>query len=129
MSRSSCRTPARVKRCCASSARSAAGRRTGAVMLTDPDGRLSGLFTDSDLARLFARRGDAALDRPIGEVMTAQPLTVRVGARVAEALDLLQRHKISELPVVDGDGKPVGLLDVTDLIGIPAQARGLRAAS
>jgi arabinose-5-phosphate isomerase len=99
-----------------------AGRRTGAVMLTDAAGRLCGLFTDSDLARLFARRGDAALDRPIREVMTAEPLTVPVGARVGGALELLQRHKISELPVVDADGRPAGLLDITDLIGIPAQA-------
>jgi arabinose-5-phosphate isomerase len=95
------------------------GRRTGAVMLTD--GRLCGLFTDSDLARLFERRCDAALDRPIREVMTARPITVPVGARVAEALDILQRYKISELPVIDADSRPVGLLDITDLIGLSAQ--------
>jgi arabinose-5-phosphate isomerase len=96
------------------------GRRTGAVMLTDAGGRLCGLFTDSDLARLFERRGDAAIDRPIREVMTAGPITVPVGARVAEALEILRRYKISELPVVDADGRPVGLVDITDLIGIPA---------
>jgi arabinose-5-phosphate isomerase len=92
------------------------GRRTGAVMLLDEDGRLSGLFTDSDLARLIEARRDAALDRPIAEVMTGQPLTLPVGARVAEALELLQKHKISELPIVDAAGRPVGLIDITDLI-------------
>jgi arabinose-5-phosphate isomerase len=98
------------------------GRRTGAVMLTDADGRLSGLFTDSDLARLFEQRRDAALDRPIAEVMTAQPLTVPLGTRVADAVDVLRRAKISELPVVDADGRPVGLLDVTDVLGLlPAE--------
>jgi arabinose-5-phosphate isomerase len=97
------------------------GRRTGAVMLLDADGRLAGLFTDSDLARLIEARRDDALDRPVAEVMTATPLTVPVGARVAEAVELLRRHKISELPVVDDGGRPVGLLDVTDLIGfVPA---------
>jgi arabinose-5-phosphate isomerase len=98
------------------------GRRTGAVMLTDADGRLCGLFTDSDLARLFERRCDAALDRPVREVMTARPITVPVGARVAEALEILKRYKISELPVIDAAGRPAGLLDITDLIGISAQA-------
>jgi arabinose-5-phosphate isomerase len=93
------------------------GRRTGAVMLTDGAGRLCGLFTDSDLARLIEDRRDAALDRPVREVMTADPLTVSAGARVAEAVEVLRRHKISELPVIDGDGRPVGLLDITDLIG------------
>jgi arabinose-5-phosphate isomerase len=98
------------------------GRRTGAVMLIDADGRLCGLFTDSDLARLIESRRDEALDRPIAEVMTRDPLTAALGSRVLDAVDLLRRHKISELPVVDADGRPVGLLDVTDLIGaLPAE--------
>jgi arabinose-5-phosphate isomerase len=98
------------------------GRRTGAVMLTDDAGRLSGLFTDSDLARLFEQHRDGALDRPIREVMTSGPLTVPAGTRLADALEILSRHKISELPVVDGDGRPVGLLDITDVIGlVPAE--------
>jgi arabinose-5-phosphate isomerase len=92
------------------------GRRTGAVMLTDEAGRLRGLFTDSDLARLFEGRRDAALDRPIREVMTADPITVPPGTRVLEAVEILCRHKISELPVVDAAGLPVGLLDITDVI-------------
>lgn len=94
------------------------GRRTGAVMLTDAAGKLAGIFTDSDLARLFEERRDQALDRPIREVMTPQPLTVEVGTRVTDAVEVLKRRKISELPVVDAAGKPVGLIDITDLIGL-----------
>jgi len=98
------------------------GRRTGAVMLTDDTGRLRGLFTDSDLARLIEERRDAALDRPIAEVMTRDPITISLGSRVAEALDILCHRKISELPVVDPTGRPVGLIDNTDLIGLlPAE--------
>jgi arabinose-5-phosphate isomerase len=94
------------------------GRRTGAVMLTDAAGRLRGVFTDSDLARLFEERRDAALDRPIAEVMTRDPITVGAGCRTHDAVEILCRHKISELPVVDDVGRPVGLLDITDLIGL-----------
>jgi arabinose-5-phosphate isomerase len=86
-------------------------------MLVDETGRLRGLFTDSDLARLIEARRDDALDRPIAEVMTPNPLTVPLGARVVEAVEVMRRHKISELPVIDAHGCPVGLLDVTDLIG------------
>lgn len=101
------------------------GRRTGAVMLTDDDGRLAGIFTDSDLARLFEQRRDESLDQPIATVMTRTPLTIEVGARVGEALELMRQHKISELPVVDGERHPVGLLDITDLIGVvPAATLG-----
>lgn len=100
------------------------GRRTGAVMLTDGDGVLRGLFTDSDLARLFERRSDAALDRPIREVMTPDPFTVAQGTRVVEAVETMRLCKISELPVVDGAGRPVGLLDITDVLSLmPADSR------
>jgi len=102
------------------------GRRTGAVMLTDGDGRLCGFFTDSDLARLFEHRRDSALDRPVGEVMTPQPITVQHGTRVVDALEVLRRHKISELPVVDAGGRPVGLLDITDLIALMPQEEAER---
>jgi arabinose-5-phosphate isomerase len=93
------------------------GRRTGAVMLADAEGRLCGLFTDSDLARLIEERRDAALDRPIREVMTAGPITVSPGTRVVDAVAILQQRKISELPVVDALGHPLGLIDITDVIG------------
>lgn len=92
------------------------GRRTGAVMLVDPDGRLSGLFTDSDLARLLERRCDNLLDAPIQTVMTRQPVTVRPEQRLENVLDLLSERKLSELPVVDADHRPVGLIDITDVI-------------
>lgn len=98
------------------------GRRTGAVVLLDAAGKLAGLFTDSDLARLIESRRDGAIDRPIREVMTRRPFTVSVGTRVPEAVDLMQRHRISELPVVDAEQRPVGLLDITDLLALMAGA-------
>jgi len=103
-------------------------RRTGAVVLIDADGRLCGLFTDSDLARLFEQRDDAALDCPVSAVMTRHPLTVMVGTKVGAALDIMKSRKISELPVIDGDHRPVGLLDITDLIGLPVRTEPSRAA-
>jgi arabinose-5-phosphate isomerase len=94
------------------------GRRTGAIMLVDDDGRLSGLFTDSDLARLFEGRRDECLDRAIAEVMTHDPVTVSPGTLMEDAVRILTERKISELPVVDDDGRPVGILDITDCIGL-----------
>jgi arabinose-5-phosphate isomerase len=94
------------------------GRRAGAVMLTNDRGVLSGIFTDSDLARLFERKSDQLLDRPIREVMTATPATVQVGARLADAVELLTLRKLSELPVIDDRGVPVGLIDITDIVGL-----------
>jgi arabinose-5-phosphate isomerase len=99
------------------------GRRTGAIMLVDADGRLAGLFTDSDLARLFENRQDEALDAPIARVMTRTPVVISPEARVSAALEVLKARKISELPVVDAAGRPVGMLDITDLIGLEPAVR------
>jgi arabinose-5-phosphate isomerase len=93
-------------------------RRSGAVLIEDEAGQLLGIFTDSDLARLFEKRREADLDRPIGEVMTADPIQITVGATLAEAVETLKARKISELPVVDRGGYLVGLIDVTDLIAL-----------
>jgi len=98
------------------------GRRSGAIMLTDKAGRLTGLFTDSDLARLFEKRDESALDRPICTVMMGQPTAVPSGTRFGDAVALLAQRKFSELPVVDKKGKPVGLVDVTDVIGLKQEA-------
>lgn len=94
------------------------GRRSGAVILTDAAGQLTGLFTDSDLARLIEHRDDAELDRPICEHMAKSPTTVSLGERMSSAIELLTERKFSELPVVDAQGRPVGLIDVTDVLGL-----------
>lgn len=98
------------------------GRRTGAIMLVDGEGTLTGLFTDSDLARMLERNQDAALDGPIEQVMTRQPTTVRAQTRLTQAVAILAARKISELPVVDAANRPVGLLDITDVVGQPRDA-------
>ena len=98
-------------------------RRAGAVLVADDSGILVGIFTDADLARLFERRQEALLDRPIAEAMTRSPVRVALGATIAEAVEALKARKISELPVVDRLGRPVGLVDLVDLIGlVPADA-------
>jgi len=97
-------------------------RRSGAILIEDADTHLLGIFTDSDLARLFEKRREAELDRQIGEIMTIDPKRVRVGALLSDAVELMKTHKISELPVVDRGNRLVGLIDVTDLIGlVPAE--------
>jgi len=103
------------------------GRRTGAIMLVTRAGKLAGIFTDSDLARLFEHNRDAALDRPIREVMTASPSTVPAGSRMLDAVAIMAERKISELPVVDRRGRPAGLLDITDVVALFPEARSALA--
>ena len=93
------------------------GRRTGAVMIVAEDGKLAGIFTDSDLARLLEQKADAAIDRPIADVMTSNPATVAGGTLLSAACEILAARKISELPVVDDAGIPLGMIDITDIVG------------
>jgi len=99
------------------------GRRTGAVIAVDACGKLSGLFTDSDLAKLLEQRREGQLDRPLREVMTCRPKTISADSPLADACSLLAQHHISELPVVDDEGRPVGLVDITDLIELMPEER------
>lgn len=94
------------------------GRRTGAIMIVDPQGKLRGIFTDSDLARLFESRRDGAIDGPIRDVMTKGPATVPAGSMLVDAVAIMAERKISELPVIDAIGKPAGLIDITDVVGL-----------
>lgn len=94
------------------------GRRTGAIMLTDGDGKLTGLFTDSDLARLLECTRDHDFDTSVRELMNQNPVQVVQGTLVQDAMQLVASRKISELPVVDAAKRPVGILDITDLVGL-----------
>jgi arabinose-5-phosphate isomerase len=93
-------------------------RRTGAIMIVDPTGCLRGVFTDSDLARLFESHREGLLDGPIRNVMTKRPTFVPQGSMMNDAVTIMAERRISELPVVDSDGKPVGLLDITDIVAL-----------
>lgn len=122
-----CRTAAATDHVRVVFSRPLPARRTGAVMIIDEQGMLVGLFTDSDLARLFERRSDAAIDGPIGAVMTQRPMTVTAGTRLSDAMAVMETRRISELPVLADDGRAVGLLDIVDLVGF-APAEEMAAA-
>lgn len=89
--------------------------RAGSANVVDSRGRLAGIFTDGDLRRHIGK-GPHLIYRKVKEVMTSRPTTIGPAALAAEAFDILRSKKIDELPVVDGRGRPIGLLDVQDLL-------------
>ena len=95
-----------------------AGRRPGALILIDQQsGKMTGLFTDGDLRRLI-RKDTALLARPIKEVMTRTPRTLHEDSIIDDAVKMFREFRQDEIPVVDAEGKPVGMLDVQDLIAL-----------
>jgi arabinose-5-phosphate isomerase len=88
--------------------------RCGSACVLNKNGHLVGIFTDGDLRR-HLETDTQLLDRKVVEVMTKNPATISRDKLAVEALQVLQDKKIDELPVVDGQNKLVGLLDVQDL--------------
>ena len=91
------------------------GARAGSATVVDARGHLTGIFTDGDLRR-HLKRGEKILARRVGELMTRHPITVSPDRRAVEALQILRAKKIDEIPVVDSKRRPVGLLDIQDLL-------------
>ena len=94
------------------------GRRPGAMLIINSSGIMTGIFTDGDLRRLIMESGDQGLGRGIGEVMTKEPRQLYSDQLVRDTVQLVREHRQDEIPVVDCDGKPVGLVDVQDLIAL-----------
>lgn len=93
-------------------------KRHGAVMVVDKDGRLAGIITDADLRRLMTKERKAAFTFKTGDIMTSRCKRIRADALAAEATAIFHKYRIDELPVVDADDRPVGLIDVQDILTI-----------
>jgi arabinose-5-phosphate isomerase len=91
-------------------------RRSGAVILVDRDERISGIFSDGDLRRLVTDDDGTALRKPVRDVMTKNPKRIPADALASEAMAIMRDFRIDELPVVDEDNRPLGLIDVQDLV-------------
>ncbi|TBR16695.1 KpsF/GutQ family sugar-phosphate isomerase [bacterium] len=89
--------------------------RAGSASVVDKAGKLRGIFTDGDLRRHFEIDSNLP-KRKIKEVMTKNPLCINKDKLAAEAMHIMQERKIDEMPVVDGKLRPIGLLDVQDLL-------------
>lgn len=87
----------------------------GMTVVLETDGRLAGIFTDGDLRRTLDRGIDVR-QALIDEVMTPHGKTARAEMLAAEALKIMEDHKINALVVVDDQDKPVGALNMHDLL-------------
>ena len=87
----------------------------GMTVITEADGKLAGIFTDGDLRRTLDKGIDVREAR-IDQVMTLRGKTARAEMLAAEALKIMEDHKINALVVVDSEERPVGALNMHDLL-------------
>jgi arabinose-5-phosphate isomerase len=89
-------------------------KRMGMTAIVDRDDRVTGIFTDGDLRRVLERDGDFR-QLSIASVMTAGPRTIGPDHLAVEAVELMERHRINQMLVVDEAGKLIGALNMHDL--------------
>ncbi len=90
-------------------------KRMGMTAVLDAAGQLAGIFTDGDLRR-FLEHGDDPRTATVGAVMSRHPVTIEADALAAEAVRRMEERLVSQLLVVDGQGKLVGALHIHDLL-------------
>jgi arabinose-5-phosphate isomerase len=88
--------------------------RAGAAVVAAANGELLGIFTHGDFVRHF--QSDSKIgERLVADLMTLNPVTVHQDKLAVEVLNLLERHQIDDLVVVDDNQSPVGIVDSQDL--------------
>jgi len=92
--------------------------RPGAALVVDASGRLLGIFTHGDLSRLLEREELPSMQQPVDGFMGRQPKFIEPERLVEEAQRLMSEYRVDQLPVIDAERRPVGLLDVQDLLDV-----------
>lgn len=85
-------------------------KHLGSIVVIDEEEKCIGIFTERDAIRIVAK--DTHLDTPLDKVMTKNVVTIGKEATIEEARRLIVSHRIRHLPVVDQEGKLIGLLSV-----------------
>ncbi|MDI6605618.1 MAG: KpsF/GutQ family sugar-phosphate isomerase [Candidatus Omnitrophota bacterium] len=90
--------------------------RAGSATVVNKKGRVTGIFTDGDLRRHLESDSLRLPRRRVKEVMTKNPTLISKDILAAQGMSIMREKRIDEIPVVDKKGRPVGLLDVQDLL-------------
>jgi arabinose-5-phosphate isomerase len=93
-------------------------KKLGMTTVLEPDGRLAGILTDGDLRRLMEKHRGATLEMTAGAAMTRDPQTIGPRVLASEALNLMEKRKITSVVVVDEARKVLGVVHLHDLWGL-----------
>jgi CBS domain-containing protein len=96
-------------------AQTLAGKKIGAVVIVDAQGRIGGIVSERDIVRAVALGGPKALDKPVKEFMTSSVRTCAPGDTEAELMSLMTEHRVRHLPVVES-GKLGGMISIGDVV-------------
>jgi CBS domain-containing protein len=95
----------------------------GSIPVVERDGRLAGIITDRDICMAVYTQGLALAAVPVTTAMTANVLCCHIDDVVETAEQLMREGQVRRLPVLDNDGRPIGVLALNDLARLAASAR------
>jgi CBS domain-containing protein len=93
-----------------------AEKRRAAVVIVDKVGRLRGIFTERDVLRRVVVPGRDPKTTPLQEVMTPDPETLGPDALIAYAINRLHNANYRTIPLIDAQGRPIGIMTVNDIV-------------
>lgn len=92
-----------------------AGKRIGAVVVTDARGKLVGIVSERDIVREISVHGAAVLDRPVSSCMTRSVVTCQETDTIDQVMAAMTAHRFRHMPVVNA-GRLVGLVSIGDVV-------------
>jgi CBS domain-containing protein len=105
-------------------------KRIGAVVVSDADHAVLGIFSERDIVKAVARGGPAALDEPVSRHMTTKVITCTGRSAISELMELMTAQKFRHVPIIE-DGRLNGIVSIGDIVKhrlaeIEAEHRALR---
>lgn len=94
----------------------------GIIPIVQDDGRLAGVLTDRDICMAAYTQGRPLRTIPIASGMAHRPIAARPDDTLDAAENLLRDNQIRRLPVLDGDGRPIGMLSLSDVSRVTARS-------
>jgi len=91
-------------------------KKLGFTAVCEDDGKLRGIITDGDLRRSLSKYREQVFEKKARDLMTGGPKTIASHSLAVEALRMMEKHSISDILIVDGNMRPVGLIDLKDLL-------------
>lgn len=91
-------------------------KKLGFTAVCEDDGKLRGIITDGDLRRALSKYRDQVFDKNACDIMTIAPKTIAAQSLAVEALKMMEKYSISDLLIIDNQERPVGLIDLKDLL-------------
>jgi CBS domain-containing protein len=107
-------------------------KRVGAVVVLDARGGVEGVLSERDIVRQIARRGPACLQDSVASVMSRGVITAEATETIDQGLERMTERRIRHLPIIQKDGRLVGVVSIGDLVKrkideAMAEADGLKA--